>query len=243
MVKSLVALSLLSSTLAAPCDILDAAGNPCVAAHSTTRALYDTFDGPLYQVRRMPENKSLDIGVTVAGGVANTAPQDAFCGTESCVIWKIYDQSPRMNHLGIAPPGGAHRKEDAPTNATKEALKVNGHKVYSGERLTLPFLTHTHHPHTHTPAAYFEGGMGYRIDDTSGIAKGDEAETMYMVTSGKNYNNRCCFDYGNAETDDNDDGAGTMEAIYFGSAKGGLNHGGDGPGPWIMADMEVGMCG
>ena len=26
-----------------------------------------------------------------------------------------------------------------------------------------------------------------------------------------------------------------MEAVYFGSAKGGLNHGGAGKGPWIMA--------
>jgi len=29
-----------------------------------------------------------------------------------------------------------------------------------------------------------------------------------------------------------------MEAVYFGNAKGGLNHGGAGTGPWIMADME-----
>lgn len=30
-----------------PCDILQAAGNPCVAAHSTTRALYSGYDGGL----------------------------------------------------------------------------------------------------------------------------------------------------------------------------------------------------
>ena len=30
-----------------PCDILQAAGQPCVAAHSTTRALYATYDGGL----------------------------------------------------------------------------------------------------------------------------------------------------------------------------------------------------
>src|SRR2546429_3190565 len=35
-----------------PCDIYAAAGDPCVAAHSTTRALYATYDGPLYQVLR-----------------------------------------------------------------------------------------------------------------------------------------------------------------------------------------------
>merc|ERR1719336_1037564 len=64
-----------------------------------------------------------------------------------------------------------------------------------------------------------------------------------MVVSGTHYNNRCCFDYGNAETDNNDDGAGTMEAVYFGNATGGLNHGGAGKGPWIMADMEQALWG
>ena len=34
-----------------------------------------------------------------------------------------------------------------------------------------------------------------------------------------------------------------MEALYFGSAKGGLNHGGTGNGPWIMADMENALWG
>ena len=33
-----------------PCDITGKAGNPCVAAHSTTRALYAAYDGPLYRV-------------------------------------------------------------------------------------------------------------------------------------------------------------------------------------------------
>ena len=43
--------------------------------------------------------------------------------------------------------------------------------------------------------------------------------------------------------DNLDDGAGTMEAVYFGNAKGGLNHGGAGRGPWIMADMENALWG
>src|SRR6185437_3413893 len=34
-----------------PCDIYAAGGTPCVAAHSTTRALYAAYTGPLYQVR------------------------------------------------------------------------------------------------------------------------------------------------------------------------------------------------
>ena len=35
-----------------PCDLYAAGNTPCVAAHSTVRALYGTYGGPLYQVRR-----------------------------------------------------------------------------------------------------------------------------------------------------------------------------------------------
>ena len=52
-------------------------------------------------------------------------------------------------------------------------------------------------------------------------------------------NNGCCFDYGNAETNNDDNGAGHMEAIYFGTEKA-WGHG-SGNGPWIMADMENGL--
>lgn len=41
-----------AATTEGPCDILGAAGNPCVAAHSTTRALYAKYDGPLYNVTK-----------------------------------------------------------------------------------------------------------------------------------------------------------------------------------------------
>ena len=41
-----------------PCDIYARAGAPCVAAHSTTRALYAAYDGPLYQVMRQSDGKT-----------------------------------------------------------------------------------------------------------------------------------------------------------------------------------------
>src|SRR5215471_2822279 len=44
-----------------PCDIYAGANNPCVAAHSTTRALYASYNGPLYQVLRQSDGKTLDI--------------------------------------------------------------------------------------------------------------------------------------------------------------------------------------
>src|ERR1051326_5900386 len=39
-----------------PCDIYAAGNTPCVAAHSTTRALYGAYTGSLYQVRRSSDN-------------------------------------------------------------------------------------------------------------------------------------------------------------------------------------------
>lgn len=213
-----------ASAAEGPCDIFQAASpsTPCVAAHSTVRALYGNFNGNLYQVLRTSDKATKEIPTLTAGGFANSAVQDEFCKGTSCTINRIYDQSPRENHLDTAPPGGAHWKHDSGVDATAEKITVGGHPVY---------------------AAHFKPGNGYRNDKTSGVAKGDEAETMYMVTSGKYYNDRCCFDYGNAETNDLDDGAGTMEAVYFGNAKGGLNHGGAGKGPWIMADMENALWG
>src|SRR5262249_53763650 len=88
-----------------PCDIYAAAGDPCVAAHSTTRALYAPYNGPLYQVLRQSDGKTLDIPVVQPvtspipdpGGYANAAAQDAFCANTYCWITTIYDQSPKHN--------------------------------------------------------------------------------------------------------------------------------------------------
>jgi len=198
-----------------PCDIYGAADTPCVAAHSVVRALYGSYDGPLYQVRREKDNQTKEIGVLTAGGFADSKAQDAFC-TSMCTVHRIFDQSPKGNHLDTAPGGGAAHDPDKGVNATREKLTVGGHPVYG---------------------AYFEKGMGYRIEKTSGIATGDEPESMYMVTAGKHFNGGCCFDYGNAEIDAKDHGKGTMEAIYWGNAGG---HG-SGKGPWVMADLENGL--
>jgi non-reducing end alpha-L-arabinofuranosidase len=64
-----------------PCDIYAAGGTPCVAAHSTTRALYASYDGPLYQVQRLSDGRTTNIGVVAptvipfpdAGGYADAA--------------------------------------------------------------------------------------------------------------------------------------------------------------------------
>ena len=42
-----------------PCDIYASGGTPCVAAHSTTRALYAAYTGSLYQVQRASDSTTL----------------------------------------------------------------------------------------------------------------------------------------------------------------------------------------
>ena len=94
------------NTLTGPCDIYQSSNTPCVAAHSTVRALYGAYSGNLYQVRRTSDNTMKDVGLLTPGGFANSATQDMFCAGTTCTISAIYDQSPRGNHLHVTPPGG-----------------------------------------------------------------------------------------------------------------------------------------
>ena len=207
-----------ATAVTGPCDIYASANTPCVAAHSTVRALAGAYSGKLYQVKRASDNTTKDIGALTPGGFADAAAQDTFCSGTSCTISIIYDQSEKGNHLTKAPAGGAKNTTDNEAVATALKLTVGGHTVYG----------------VHIPA-----GTGYRNDKTSGIAVKDEPESMYMVTSGNYYNGGCCFDYGNAETNNRDNGNGTMEAIYFGNCTGWGK--GTGTGPWVMADLENGL--
>jgi hypothetical protein len=201
-----------------PCDIYAAAGTPCVAAHSTTRALYGAYTGPIYQVRRASDGTYVSIHPISAGGVANAATQNSFCSGTTCVITRIYDQSGHGNDLVQAPAGGAAGGPDNLASATAAPIHVGGHAVWG---------------------LYVAPGTGYRDDHTSGIATGNNSEGEYAIFDGTHFNGGCCFDYGNAETSNNDTGAGHMEAIYFGNIK--VWGFGSGNGPWIMADMENGL--
>lgn len=215
----LVASSFISLAAAGPCDIYSSGGTPCVAAHSTTRALYDDYSGELYEVQRSSDSTTTTISPLEAGGVANAAAQDTFCSDTTCLITIIYDQSGNGNHLTQAPPGGFDGPlsggYDNLASAIGAPVTLNGQKAYG---------------------VFISPGTGYRKDDTTGIATGDDAEGMYAVLDGTHYNGQCCFDYGNAETSNTDTGAAHMEAIYFGTNTAWGY--GSGNGPWVMADLE-----
>src|SRR6266496_2224808 len=213
-----------------PCDIYAAAGDPCVAAHSTTRALYASYDGPLYQVLRQSDGKTLNIGVVQpvaspvpdAGGYADAVAQDKFCANTYCWITTIYDQSPKHNDLVQAPRGGFSGPAMGGFNnlpiADMAPITIMGHKAYG---------------------VFIAPGMGLRQNDVRGTAVDDQAEGQYWVINGHHYNSGCCFDYGNAEIDSRDDDNGTMETTYYGNATAWYR----GQGPWIMTDQENNLVG
>jgi hypothetical protein len=203
-----------------------------VAAHSTTRALYASYNGPLYQVTRLSDRRVADIGVVQprawpfpdAGGYADAAAQDAFCAGTTCLITKIYDQSGHGNDLTQAPRGAFSGPAMGGFNnlpiADMAPITISGHKAYG---------------------VFIEPGMGLRDNNTNGIATDDQPEGMYWVLDGQHFNDGCCFDYGNAEIDSRDDGNGTMETSYYGNAP--FWYHGNPPGPWVMTDQENNLVG
>ncbi|HLK89690.1 MAG TPA: arabinofuranosidase catalytic domain-containing protein [Polyangia bacterium] len=112
-----------------PCDIYQAASTPCGAAHSTVRALYAAYTGPLYQVQRASDKSTKDIPVG-SGGFADTSVQDAFCAGTTCTIPVIYDQSPNGNHLRVTWFAYWLQSGGNPASATAAKITVGGHTVY-----------------------------------------------------------------------------------------------------------------
>jgi hypothetical protein len=181
------------------------------------RALFGSYSGNLYQIRRDSDGATTNIGTLTAGGYANAAAQDSFCAGTRCIISVIYDQSSQHNDLTIEGPGfvgGQDRGADA------SALKVvaGGHPVYG---------------------VWVDPGVGYRDNAATGTATDSQPQGEYVVVSGTHFNDSCCFDYGNTERTNKDKGAGHMDAVYFGSLCWFTPC--TGSGPWVMADLEDGL--
>jgi non-reducing end alpha-L-arabinofuranosidase len=204
------------------CDIYAAGGTPCIGAHSTTRALFAAYNGPLYQVQRASDKAYADIGLLAAGGVVNAATQDAFCASSACTITKLYDQTANHNDLPISWGGFWHgpgpNGADVGADAKALPITIGGQKAY-GVKVTP--------------------GVGYRVDHAKNAPTGAQPEGIYMITSSNFVNQWCCFDYGSGENSHTDTGNATMNAIEWGTACWFGNC--VGSGPWVEADLENGM--
>jgi hypothetical protein len=86
-----------------PCDIYATGNTPCIAAHSTVRALFGAYTGNLYQVKRA-DGTTKDIPVKSAGGFADSSQQETFCMGSTCTIWRVYDQTTHGNFIEAETP-------------------------------------------------------------------------------------------------------------------------------------------
>ena len=198
----------MAATSSLPCDIYAAGGTPCEAAYSTTRALFASYNGPLYQIQRASDGSHLNIGLDSTGGVVNSAPQVSFCSGTTCTITEIYDQTSNGNNMPISPgtscsgcssgiSGPGPNGSDIGANAMALPVTVGGQPAYG--------------------ALFNAHGTGYRINNAKNVPTGSQPEGVYMMTSSNLTSSGCCFDFGSAETNDSDDGNATMNAIYYGT--------------------------
>jgi hypothetical protein len=176
-------------------------------------------DQPVGTVGGTTGGTTQDIGATTSGYADGNA-QDTFCGTTTCTVSKLYDQSGQGNDLTEAPAGGytgtAHQP-DYESDANKSSITVNGHKVHG---------------------LYMIAQDGYRNNSAKGMPTGSQSQGIYEIADGKRIGAACCWDFGNAKTTNTAGGTGTMDALFFGTGYWGK---GVAPGPWFMADLEAGV--
>jgi hypothetical protein len=234
------------------CDIYAAGGTKCIAAHSSTRALYKNYYGRMYDLVRdandserkynkFAASRVLTIFPKTRGGVADVAAHDAFCkGAKTCEILRVYDQSNNSNNmerfLGSTP------RTPMPTwnnlsDANAAPVMVDGSKAYG---------------------IFFEKGQGgYRRLITQNVPKNADHYGIYAIFDARHYSGPCCMGYGIAQTDGKNNGPGTMETLYYGDTarendkpvafkdgKGfsvAWSWGKGSVGPWLMGDFEWGV--
>jgi hypothetical protein len=178
-----------------------------------TRALYSAYDGKLFQVRRVSDGKTQDIGVTSAGGSVDTDTLNTFCKGTTCTVSLLYDQSGNAN--------------DLPQATAANQLNVEYWSTTEGSQVPMAVTANRQWLRNRT--------------NTKKIPIGSASQTEYFVVHGKYFNAKCCWDYGNMEAQVKSDGNGTMSALNIGTSDNGFASPGAGSGPWGMVDFESGV--
>jgi peptidoglycan hydrolase-like protein with peptidoglycan-binding domain len=194
-----------------PCDILAAAGTPCVAAHSVTRLMWSGYSGPLFQIERTSDSSTTNIGFITSTGIVNTSQISSFCMATTCNYSIIYDQ------MHSAASG----------NNLPQAIVADQAPV---SLITLPSGLSL--PHVLTVSGEF-----YRNrSSTIGIPTGNSSITEYYVRTNQTYS-ACCGDYGDMESSVADNGVGHMFALAYTS----YNNSGSSNPPQFGIDRENGI--
>jgi len=184
-------------------------------------AIHTTNGQTIIPYTTTPEAGELHDIAQTTDGFGDAAAQDAACGSGTCTIATIYDQSGHGNHLTVA-KGGLNNGgnwaalDDFETIADAGPLTVGGRSVYS---------------------LYMEARQGYRMTSAGdGMPLGDEPTGMYMLADGTHAGGACCWDFGNVTPDPTM--YAEMNTLMLGIAYWGR---GAGNGPWYGADFEAGV--
>ena len=114
-----------------PCDIYGKAGTPCVAAHSTTRAMSASYNGPLYQIKRQSDGRTLDIGIGAGGIVVRWA----WVNMRVFLRWNGFAEASELllNALDLIPRGPAllciQVHDGGPGQPALSAIHNRGHHL------------------------------------------------------------------------------------------------------------------
>jgi hypothetical protein len=199
--------------------------------------MFAGYSKPLYQVKKVSDGSTKDISVLAGTSIADASAQDAFCGTttKACTIAVIYDQTGNGNDMKVAHvcptcsgcPGDSSKKGQPDVEAFADLGKITiaGHPAYGIHILPC--------------GSGIPNQTGYRCDTPKNTPTSDQPESTYMVVDGVSASSGCCFDYGNASTNDMAGGLGTMDAVEFSSQS--IWGTGAGSGPWVGADLESGV--
>jgi len=153
-------------------------------------------------------------------GFGDSASQDTFCGSDTCTVSKLYDQSGKGNHLVVSKKGcytGTASEDDYESSAKGKSITIGGQKVYG---------------------LYMNAHEGYRNVQTSGMPTGSASQGIYEVADGTHYGTACCWDFGNVSLDNCYGPTGSMNTLFFGTGSWGR---GANNGPWFLGDFEAGV--
>jgi non-reducing end alpha-L-arabinofuranosidase len=206
-----------------PCDILAAAGTPCIAAHSLARRMLAAYTGSLFQVTRASDKTTFNVG-TLSTGLINAAAVNSFCSGTTCTITIIYDQMGTPSSGNNLIVDGAYGKSPAPLGWTTPPSGVT------------------------VPVAIIIPGEGYyqgtccNGQGTVGMPQGNSSITAYMVVENVSAGSpidSCCGSYGDTESPSEGGPKGHMFALAL--STGGMGTSGTGTGPWPGLDLEQGV--
>jgi non-reducing end alpha-L-arabinofuranosidase len=211
-----------------PGDVAKAAGTPFVAAHAMTRALFASYNGPLFKALRVSDNQERDIGVVAASGLVDLAALNTFCSGTTCKVTTLYDQSGNGNDMWRADDPNTNQPG---TNKPCDLMAIDYWQMSDGTKVPVV---------VETGAMWKDKSQCLRNrDKTKNMPTGAKPQTTYAIFHAKYLNNNCCFNYGNTGNAIHYTGPGTLSALNFSKIE--FWSKGTGAGPWVMVDWEQGV--